>query len=479
MLGRPARRLREKTPPPPQTPTEFVTLPSEEGSSALRQVYLVTLPHPRQIHSSTGVPLVAPGSLSKEEVLRRFLHACTFPMYTDAAHLNGGPPVVLKRTGVWRELHKQDAEGVVPPQPHDHLPVLAERQFRYVPVKRALLNRHGLASHWSCKHTGYWSTIRYLTSPSPAKVRTALDANPVLWPLGNHPLLSECCHKPLTAEALRKRRRAAEDTAAEAGEDMPKVTEIDIWPIIVNKGFRNTPDSAIAHLQLIAYAKHHCSKEVQGFLFKHRHKLPTLIDDVWRWETAEDQLSTAQRSRVEMLHAAAAQTCICNGKWLEKVVEAFLQNAIPVHEVCRDIYQALANGRSESVPACVFAGKRGGEGKSLFLKALYSVFGHDFVFPTPQKGNFPLLDLPHKKVVFLDDWRFDEQVLSFATQCLWYDGSALPIVRPQNQPGVVGHMLYRGTAPIFATTKLDDLGRLQRFANEDPRRAPRSMRMHR
>ena len=60
-------------------------------------------------------------------------------------------------------------------------------------------------------------------------------------------------------------------------------------------------------------------------------------------------------------------------------------------------------------------------------------------------------------------------MLSFATQCLWYDGSALPIVRPQNQPGVVGHMLYRGTAPIFATTKLDDIAALQHVAADNPR----------
>ena len=80
-----------------------------------------------------------------------------------------------------------------------------------------------------------------------------------------------------------------------------------------------------------------------------------------------------------------------------------------------------------------------------------------------------MLDLLGKKVAFLDDWRFDETVLSYAAQCLWYDGSALPIERPQNQPGVVRHVLYRGGAPIFATTKLDDIDRLARAGADDPR----------
>jgi hypothetical protein len=35
----------------------------------------------------------------------------------------------------------------------------------------------------------------------------------------------------------------------------------------------------------------------------------------------------------------------------------------------------------------------------------------------------------------------------------WYEGKPLPITRPQNQAGAVGHSLDRGTAPIYATTK--------------------------
>ena len=49
------------------------------------------------------------------------------------------------------------------------------------------------------------------------------------------------------------------------------------------------------------------------------------------------------------------------------------------------------------------------------------------------------------------------EVLSYAAQCLWFDGSVLPIVRPQNVAGMTGHLLYKGTAPIFVTGKLADI----------------------
>ena len=64
-----------------------------------------------------------------------------------------------------------------------------------------------------------------------------------------------------------------------------------------------------------------------------------------------------------------------------------------------------------------------------------------------------MIDLPGKKIVFLDEWRFDQSILSFATQCLWYDGSSVPVARPQNGAGAGGHKDYKGNAPLFVTTK--------------------------
>jgi hypothetical protein len=51
---------------------------------------------------------------------------------------------------------------------------------------------------------------------------------------------------------------------------------------------------------------------------------------------------------------------------------------------------------------------------------------------------------------------------------LWYDGSGVPIVRLQNVPGQSGHLLYKGSAPIFATTGLDRLQALAHLASVDP-----------
>ena len=87
---------------------------------------------------------------------------------------------------------------------------------------------------------------------------------------------------------------------------------------------------------------------------------------------------------------------------------------------------------------------------------------------TKECGNFPFLELLGAKVAFLDEYRFDPDLVSWASQCLWFDGSAVPVGRPQNVPGCTGNAMYKGTAPIFITTKLSHLSSLQYSAEINP-----------
>ena len=82
---------------------------------------------------------------------------------------------------------------------------------------------------------------------------------------------------------------------------------------------------------------------------------------------------------------------------------------------------------------------------------------------TPEKGGCPLVDLPAKSVVLMDEWRFDSPVVSTATQLLWYEGKPFTVSQPQTD-GRVGHILYQGTAPIFITTKAQYLESLMKEA---------------
>lgn len=467
----PRRRLcvKTKVEKPQQKPVLAIDdWESEEKNGARRQVYLVTFPHPQADRSTCGVALVKPSKKTKRQILECLFDACKNPVYTDARSLSWKCEVHLKQAAVFQEFHAPDAAGTA--HMHYHVPVLAQprRLFGFLPVKKALLARHGLATHWSCTHNGYWSAIRYCCVQSPKKPEGSLDTSPVLWSSdGDHPALRLCREEPMTAKALAARSEASYQKACADGKAQ-KLSELDVWPIIVENNFRNGPDEYTAHLRLIAHAKAHCSREMQKFLFKRRQTLPALIEAIWQWERVDVLLEDASRSRVEALRAAAAGDCVCDGRWPKTVVQTVVANGIDLQELCRDVFASLENGRSETTPVIVLAGARGGEGKSFFLKPLQALFG-EYVFPCPEPGTFPLLDLPGKKIVFLDDWRFTKAVLPFETQCRWFDGSPVRVQRPQNQNGVVGHVVYEGSAPIFATTKLADMERFADLAKVDPK----------
>ena len=165
---KPSRRLSFKTSPfstQRSCVKETDDRASQEISDTKRQVYFVTLPHPKKSHSLCGKKLVAPGSKSKRRILECFLDAAAHPAYTDGKSLSRGTGVSLNRAMVSREYHKGDGSGNA--HPHDHIPVVGSSSFRFRPVKQALLDRHGLASHWSCTHSGYWSAGSTFTSRLP------------------------------------------------------------------------------------------------------------------------------------------------------------------------------------------------------------------------------------------------------------------------------------------------------------------------
>ena len=101
---------------------------------------------------------------------------------------------------------------------------------------------------------------------------------------------------------------------------------------------------------------------------------------------------------------------------------------------------------------------------------LAALFGEDAFQCSPEKGSFPSMGLEKKKVVVMDDWRFNSRVLPLSLQLLWFEGKSMPVVRPQGKDEFSGRVLYRGSAPIFATTPLkhiEDMVRAVRHVEAD------------
>ena len=372
------RLLCKTTPSQIQDPVPTFGLGNEAPTDSKLMAYLITFSHPKQAQASTGVPLVPSSNFSKEELVQKVLDCFANPEFRNPSVALGGG-VAVRRLGVWREWHAEKLSGQR--LQHDHVPTLCFNSFRYLPIKRALLTRHGLASHWS-QHTGYWSMVRYVAVASPSKPSKSLDPRPALWDLsGAHPPIVDCCYEPLTAKALDAKRRKLVNKACETGGKEPRVTDLDIWALVIRANIRNTHDNRKAHLRLAAYAKQHCGEAVVNYLFKRRSQLPSMIDDFWLWENAEAAAAAAERTRVECVKTAATTPCVCSGEWLYFVDYSLRQNGIDIADLCESVWAALREGRAETSPVVVFAGLSGGEGNSLCQITQFCIVRFTCQFP--------------------------------------------------------------------------------------------------
>ena len=152
-------RMGAKTHPdqvlPKQSVVELNVVESSENASARKENYLVTLPHPVKALSEGGYKLRPPESLTRLETFLAYMDCCANPDYQDPKSIKNGCSVQMAMVGVFKELHDASEDGVQ--HGHTHLVVQGGMGggFRFLPVKRALLKRHGLASHWSCSHEGH------------------------------------------------------------------------------------------------------------------------------------------------------------------------------------------------------------------------------------------------------------------------------------------------------------------------------------
>ena len=198
-----------------------------------KQVYLVTLPHPRAAwpdrdRDSEGFR--CPGSLRRDEIINIFKDIFARPEYADIGNQHKGTKLALEKMVVFRELHQPTEAGER--CAHYHVALCGSRTFRFLPYKRALRVRFKLASHWSCSHDGYWSVVRYGFMPTPRKPQAELDDKYVAWTqVGKHRPLVEECQEPWSSSALKRRREHAAKEKSEQGKAEPRAS--DPWRRLV------------------------------------------------------------------------------------------------------------------------------------------------------------------------------------------------------------------------------------------------------
>jgi len=157
---------------------------------------------------------------------------------------------------------------------------------------------------------------------------------------------------------------------------------------------------------------------------------------------------------MQIIEEATHTNCVCGGRWIPAAEELLQNNRIAPDAWRAAMVQAMRHGRKKG-SVVTHVGIAGTEGKSFLFKPIHEVFGADNIFITPAKNNFPLLGLERKRVSVLDDWRFNEDAVSYNLQLLWFENAPIIIARPQNE--FSGHLKYAKDDPVFISTLEADL----------------------
>ena len=124
---------------------------------------------------------------------------------------------------------------------------------------------------------------------------------------------------------------------------------------------------------------------------------------------------------MDLLNDASKKPCECKEKWIPAATKLLENNGIPVSEWRKAMLDAMQKGRKKGY-IVTHVGVKGTEGKSFLFKPLYKVFGSEYLFISPASGNFPLTGPPsldQARATLLDDWRFNEAIISYNLQLLW------------------------------------------------------------
>ena len=398
--------------PEPAPPSALdALLAEEEVPTALQQVYLITMARVLTATLPDGSNFRDLQSVERKDIAQAVLDAFNNPMSTGAGSAGGRPraPAADGKTStvsllaVFREAHEDGA-------PHFHIVVKLARTYRWKNIKRTLLERHKLPSHFSSSHRLLWSAMRYCYIETPKKPN--VDTAPWLWTPAWTGFASEqtkvdlfdLSQEPYRADSWRKRRIDAEKEASKK-QCKQAFTKLDLTSVIIAKHLWSKD-------ALCAYTQDYGSHLMKTYVHNRQRKLDADIEDAAEWASAKDNAEFEAISDFELVCRCAQKDCphgeaVCT--YRAAVQQIFERNAQTLNWralalAMRDI---LCHGPKKTTRVPFLVGPSN-SGKSTLLYPLDDLFQPRRVHHKPALGsNFGLRNLctGKKRFIFWDDFR--------------------------------------------------------------------------
>ena len=344
---------------------------------------------------------------------------------------------------------------------HYHMALKLNRCKRWLSSKRYLEENHGISVHFSNIHHNYYSAWKYTTK----KDRYVMESkdHPDLWdskPPKTQSASISRKHKVVENEDDELSNYSSDNNDDISSEGLysascskqsrtkqrkKRMTSFELSELIVRKGMKS-------RTELLAYANEQKligKRDIAEFIV---NRGPRVVSEVlataWEMTNAQAKLDRSKKTRIEILEEAAQGQCVsgCNGEWLTCASEVLEQNGIRREAFATAIRELLEKGRSKfrNIMICGPANS----GKTFLLNPLTSLYD---TLSNPASTSFAWVGAEDAECIFLNDFRWSQQVIQWHDFLLMLEGQVVHLPAPKTH--YAKDIVFEKDTPIFCTGK--------------------------
>lgn len=323
---------------------------------------------------------------------------------------------------------------------HYHLAVKLSGPMRWSRVKDLMTENYGVVLHFSDLHENYYSAYKYVVKED----GDVHHSNP-------HPNLQNTS-SPKTkkcVQAYREKSRKRALLATEKPTSSRKLKERrlsneNVYDILVNNSIRKPMELYALAAQQYKEGK----TDLQSFILARKSKtIEDLIENTWRLKDSERDLERERLSRMDLLKGALESDCVngCDGTWILSAREVLESNHISPVIFAEALRELLEKGRGKYRNIMLIGPANCG--KTFLLDPLREIYK---CFLNPSNDKYAWVGADRKEVIFLNDFRYNQQMITWKDFLLLLEGHTVNLPAPKNHFST--DVSITSDIPIFATS---------------------------
>ena len=335
--------------------------------------------------------------------------------------------------------------------------VKLDKLQRWLPAKNFLAQSYGISVHFSDRHANYYTAWSYVTKEdlSAEESEGHPDLNTSKGPATmNAHVARHRSRKTKVRESLKEREGNDEECIESdqtTDECQPKkqkkrkrLSAFEFSQIIVEKGLKNRTDAlAFAFMQ-----KNEGKTDLAEFIINRGVKtVNEAIATAWEMEGAKSKQLRMAKSRLQILEEAANEPCQCEPvlQWKELAVQLLNNNGIAPESFANAMKELLHKGRG-NYRNIMLTGPANC-GKTFLLNPLNKIYK---TFTNPASTSFAWVGAEEAEIVFLNDFRWSQQIIAWHDLLLMLDGQLVHLLAPKSH--FAKDTVFDSDTPILATS---------------------------